>query len=904
MMAWISHLISLFLLLNELSLNVYLVQPMEQDGSCKLSEELISFCYSKNKNQDPDRYLEALTILERSRDLPSFIWCLTNLHNFQNEKVREFAIGNIRNFLFGSWIQIPETIYPLLIETFTTIFQDPNYQEQKFKFKIWESLTLIAHGLYPSSWPGFFDYILQLPKPDFYGILNQLNYSMLPNASVFRRDILGFRNSSLLDGSQMAILNAVVIDALNGIHGAGNALASTIEWIDLSLLLNPQLISTFVQMLSQESTVKSGLTIFISIFSRHISLDVLYELVTQLQLTNIIAQLASSFSIDSEIILSCSKLLFQAFESLCTSISVTMTPLIEAVADVAINLYLLPFDKSPLFNSRLLHLIFRSHPDLAVKYFDNLIMKISQSIAIKSVDSDLITTTSLNLLVNAAKYAEIDVIPHFLNLTQGLTLPQNIVEIATLISAFNSFLTNFEDPDNHLLLMLIPMFAPLLGIEPPYEQPHYVAMDQYLSLLMPVFNELPPDFQAQAIMKLVEIIMTPTEDAIPEKKTISENFTSLARSMPELIVTTPGIKPMLPAFVQTGNLLLIQAASFLVSALDISERSEFYSSIIPAFASLLNESKHVDSTRIREILKRIFSFWVYSKTNDLPDIQSVLFEFFQSIYLPNKDLFKSESLFSEFCQGSVNTLGPAAFPLFWGTTELIKEYNNASAIVKAGLALAANPPYDDGIAILFNFIISVVQSSQRLSKMRHQSDEHHDKQLFLEYVAQFFILIIPNIADETIKNVAIATLVDLINREKLPFKLIDDIILLFMTNPQYFVFLVIDGVFHAFMGILYEFYANVDENAEQKKLIVDILRLVKVMFPFVPDFSFQSHIWEHLKPISEDGIEILLKIIKSQDDTIFDRNVKDLLNYLHPPPSINDGNIADVEDDFDQSEND
>lgn len=884
-----------------------------ENESFPLSEELIVLCHNREALRNNDDALNALTTLKKANDYPSFEWCLKNLHNFQTNEGRVFAIQNIYDFVSSSWHQIPESIYPLFIEElFTKIWQDPNFQDKSYHITIFKTQNLAIYGLYPKYWPNFFDFLLDSPKPILYGFLSSFNYSVYDRASTSRRNIVGLLNSCLKDGSQVKILQVVINDVLNRVENASKSLISTVEWVDLSLLLNSDLISLFIQLLSQSDTCKTGLNIFISIFHRPLAQDFLYELVNGLQLTNIIHQIVAGSEGDKEIIILCSQLLFTAYSKLVSSQLSSLFELISNVAELSMNLFMFPIEKSTTFNYRLLMSIFTYYPLFSTRYFPMLITKISSSIALNSEDADSITQTSLKLFFNSANTSGIDVIPHLISLSSGLNPNENIVETATLLAALKMVFFTQNEKENNLTASFAQMFSPLLSVQPPFLPAHFVAMSNYLQLIQPMLHEFDPNFRAQFFIKCIELVMTKEciNSAKSDRNNLLEGIYEVCKANPELISAIPNVKEMLPSFVQTGEISLIKSASLIVSTLTAEERFQFYSQILQFFAVYLNFSTVNQTEKVPESSNyydqfiisydsrtlSVLHFWILAKCDDLIQLKPALIEFFTIFYNEKNDIVNTEELFHYFCEASVKALGTDAFPIFWNTSNYMNDFECATIIIRASFDLLKNPPFDEKVSLIFQLMNNVFGLKNHSSRIMMMSDEVIQKNDFYETSAKFLLMIIPNLQQNSNElPLSISRLMDLILSMKLPNLMMNNIILFFLANPG-----LINGqiasIFQFFMIVLDEF-RRIGSN-EQRELLLNSMKLLHILASTENSFDWKSPLWRNIEDFHVNGPDVMKEIMLSSDEQ-FEKMALSFLEKVEPQKVyFEDEFVADSESNY------
>ena len=882
-----------------------------------LSEDLIVFCSDTQAQKDDiDMSLAAHVSLEKAKNsYQSFEWCLANLHDLQTKKGREFAINTIYRFINSNWYQIPESIYPRIIEElFTNIWKDENYQDKEYHPIIYETQNRAIFFLYPKYWSDFFDFLLNLPKPNLYGFLSSFNYSILTSASPLRRNIDEFKNNCLNDGSQAKILQTVVNDVLNGVEGAESSLISTVEWVSFSLLKDSDLIALFAQLVSQSCTCSTGLQIFITIFHRPIGQDVLYELVTQLQLDEIIQQIVTNCEGNTEIIVLCSELLFSSFSKLVSSEIPSLFDLISNVTEISMNLFMFPDKNSTSTNKSLLLCIFNTYPMLIPDYLPKMIEKILSSISLNSEDSYYITQASLNLFFIAVKTSGVDIVPHLFSLAEGLNPNENISEFATLLASLNELLPNPEDDGsvNELLQPLAELFSPLLTIQPPYCAPHFVAMTNYLQIIQPIVGNIDPEIRSQIFVKCIELIMCKEcEITVPnDRDKLIESIFEICSQNPEFFVTIPGLKEMIPDFIQSEDPYLIKSAALISSTYDPEERYQLYSQALEFFADYLKlsiapQQEKSEKSKLMEMftsfnsnVRNVLYFLILAKTDDLESLKPILMTFFSTLYKEKyHEVFDdNQSSFTLFCNAAVKHLGFYSFEIFWGTSKFITEYENAAVIVNASIDLAENATYDDNLKQVFQLINNVVDHIYSSKKSMKRSYEEMQMKEFCRASADFLMLIMPKMNQEENGadfTTSISILVSMLTSKNLDNSMMNKVILFFLGNPPPFVEKIND-IFYVFMIILNEF--NYSGSIESAQLLINILHLLKELRPGVDEMSWESPKWEKFAEIFDNGPKIMDQIMESTDET-FEPMVNEFLDNVAPPKVVvEDDYAADTED--------
>lgn len=878
-----------------------------------LSEELIVFCNNKEaQNSDFDMSLKARISYDNAKDLESFKWCLTNLHDMKTEEGKVFAISNIHHFIYSSWHQIPEDIYPLLIEElFTKIWEDGKYQDKKYHIKIYQAQNLAVFGLYPKYWPDFFDFLLKLPKPNLYGFLSSFNYSILDSATPIRRNVDELKNNCLKDGSQAKILQTIVNDVLEGVEEAGPSLVSTVEWASLSLVLDSDLVSVFAQLLSQSSTCSTGLNIFITIFHRPISQDVLFELITQLQLNEIIQQILSSSEGDEKIIVLCSTLLYSSYSQLISSQYPSLFEIISKVTETAMNLFMYPNSNSTSTNKLLLINIFSTYPTLVSDYFPMMIEKISSSIALNSEESNYIVQYSLDLLFNASRFSEIDIIPHLVTLSEDLDPNENISEIATLLASLNCLIPSIKEEEiqQNLIKSLAEIFSPLLSIQPPFFASHFIAMSNYLQIIDPILSTFDTSIRNDIFLKCIELIhCKECEITVPnDREMLLESIYNVCIEIPELIAQIPDIKEMIPDFIQSDELYLIKSASLIVSALDSDDRIQIYSQVLQFFAiytnlSIAPQQEKSEKRKYSEMFDsskssvwKVLQFMALAKTSDLEPLKPLLMEFFSTLYKEKNSIFDDADYFAFFCKSSIKALGFNSFEIFWGTSKYITEFENAAVIVEASLKLAENPPYDENLKLIFQLINNTftrVNSSRRLMKLSNENLQMND---FCKVSADFLMLIIPNLnqeADEADISTSVSILVDLLISKRLSNSMMNKIILFFLENPPGLASKS-NEIFYSFMNILDEYRLTGDE--EQRELLTNFMMLLKKLKP-LSEIKWESTKWQKFLNLGENGPKIMEQLMTSNDED-FEPMMNEFLDNVEPQKvHVEEEFDADAED--------
>ena len=874
-----------------------------------LSEELILMYKKEIPLGEGMDLLIVLETLSDTNNVNSFEWFLSNLHNFKTKTAREFAVNNIYQFVRTSWIMIPQSLYGVLVdEFFTNIFKDQNYEEKSFIPSIFKTQNLIVHELYPKYWPEFFNTLIQGPKINMYYFLIYFNLSMYDNSSMHKRNVDEFQNNCLIDGSQEKILTVLVNDTLNGVELASNALISTVEWISLSILINQELINLFTQLLTKKETCVIGLKIFIKIFKRPIPLDLRCELFAHLNITGLIEEIISNFNNANDIVILCANLLFSIGQN------ITNTNHVNSILPLALNLFQIPDISITNFMYLLLIKIFAENPQLSAQCFPNLLLKITNSIALccssfsgnssqanVNVDADQILEKALRTFLSATKNSNEDIIALLVNLTKDLN-SSNIIEIASLITALQSIFSTSEyglndksdsnDPIEHrkqeIILSTSQIFAPFLSINPPFTTAHYIAFSNYLKIINSVIRKLDPEFISQIFMKSLELLFFSDENlnALYEKKDLCEIIGTICQSIPDIIIQIPNMSEILLKFIQSFDNSLINAASTLVTMINPTDREQFYISTLQYFSDILNQ-KYVTNDFINTIL----DFWQHAKTDDLQQFQSILSQFFSALYSSTKI---NNVMYTNFVKASVSTIGINAFEIFWNSKE--KSYfENASIIMKAALPLAQLPPDDIKLKQIFQLISNVLQNKNRSKKSMKQMDEVFALKSFYEATSIFLVSVIPNFQNNpsTQANL-VSDLIKILVTLELSDSTINNIVLFALTVPSIFA-CEIDAFFEVFMQISRNY--NHTGFPQQREILINLFHLNKILSGIVNNMTWESRHWKHFEePFCNEGPEIMNTIMKSTDNE-FESLVNNFLSEIKPiTPSVYIDDYADDED--------
>lgn len=606
----------------------------------ELSEEII--IVAKNgRNIGEYDMLDCLNFLAKVKNKPEYItWLVSNLHLFQEPISREFALGDILSNL-KSWVHVPEQLYPSLIqEFFIDIFNDENYGLVEYEPVILHIGCVLCHTLYHQFWDIIYQSILSYPNSRFFNFVNYFGLSMSENYMIYQRDIPEFQQFLLINGAQVTLLQKTLNEIINQTDRASKSLSSLINWIDLSLFLDNEILQLIVTLLNQPNTMVDAIITLKSVFSRKtIPIDVLCDILKGFNFKDIFENIAEG-NWENNVFIEISSLI----ETIVIPIS--SYPIVQDFISPVLTLYLKDDPKVTFSMNKVIYELlnyYSSDENLLSTLLNLVIEKLFKTVGLGLEQADLILGHALALLMRIQSYTRVSLIEYLSQFFDKIDT-NNVQLCATFLTALNPLLERLEG-NKEIRMFISDKFVPvIMKINP--DPSSYRAISALSVIVYPLLQDSDPTLIVQFFLILCQIMLNgqvPLTNSF--KREIEEMIVKISQNFPEILGQFPEVHQMSHSLVGCMDDKLVESSSYIIALFDHEERVLLYSEIISMFYSRLNGLKP------QEACSLIIKFMQHMNLEGCESIKDQFFEFtaFFRNFIPHSSLGKYIKLMIDLC---------------------------------------------------------------------------------------------------------------------------------------------------------------------------------------------------------------------------------------------------------------
>jgi hypothetical protein len=258
----------------------------------------------------------------------------------------------------------------------------------------------------------------------------------------------------------------------------------------------------------------------------------------------------------------------------------------------------------------------------------------------------------------------------------GWVQPGNFPALGLLLGPLAGMASDLGDS---ICLSAVVSFAWACELEPPFGPAHFIALTNYIALLIPTVNAVPQDLLGRVVVAAAELIFADVAFSC-DRQSLVEIFDTLTSRHAARVAEIVVVPAVVCECIKSGDRVLLSTAGNLLQYAAPELRGQLYRDAIAHFREIIGAAR----MRPEAALPFISSM----RLDGCPDVRPVIADFLVEI---GGACQKPAAVFTEFCSASIRALGPETFPMLWQWREKLLKPQNAVIVIEAaeGMELAA-----------------------------------------------------------------------------------------------------------------------------------------------------------------------------------------------------------------------